>query len=170
MDDKGVMMIKIGMIILCLSGLTYGMEDKNKEQMVQMYKRDILPHMPRFTQVTEENGIAMLGQLVQTNFDSKHSHWQFKHALAWAKENAQDADYQVDIAILKRYIAAIIDKAHANNNVQEVEKDIKENKESLRWVVMADVNSAVSDERIKDRWNKFMITVSESIPIDLNNT
>lgn len=162
------MMIKIGMIILCLSGMLHGMEAKNKEKMVRMYKRDILPHMPAFTQVTEDNGIATLSQLTQASFDTEHSHWQFKHVLAWAKENAQDADCQVDIAILKRYIAAIIDKAQANNNLLEAKKDIKENKESLRWVVMADVNSAVSDERIKDRWNKFMITVSESIPLKLS--
>lgn len=156
------------MIILCLSGMLHGMEAKNKEKMLQMYKRDILPHMPAFTKVTKEKAIATLSRLAQANFDDKHSHWQFKHVLAWAKENAQDADIQVDIAILKRYIAALIDKAQANNNLQELVIDIKENKESLRWVVMADVNSAVSDERIKDRWNQFMITVSESIPLQLS--
>lgn len=138
------------------------------ENMSLAYVRDIQPHMPQGTQVTEEKGVATLRELAQTNFDSKHSHWQFKHVLAWAKENARDPDIQVDIAILKRYIAAIIDKTPANNNLQELGNDIKENQNSLRWVVMADVNSAVSVERIKDRWNQFMTAVSESIPMKLS--
>lgn len=140
------------------------MENREREQIVSLYTQQILPFMPTYTKITKEKGIEILGQLVQTKFDAKYPHWHFSHALTWMKTYSRDADVQVDIAILKRYIAAIIDKVD-ENNLEELVKDVKEDKDSLRWIVLADINSAVSDERIQDRWNQFMSTISESIPL-----
>lgn len=141
---------------------------ENEEQIAALYIQQILPFMPAYTSITQEKGVEILAQLMQTNFDAKYPHWKFTHALTWMKTYSRDADVQVDIAILKRYIAAIIDKADKNNDLQELKKDILENKDSLRWVILADVNSSVSNERIKDRWSQFMSTISESIPMKLN--
>ncbi|CAN5182418.1 hypothetical protein BH09DEP1_BH09DEP1_4050 [soil metagenome] len=161
-------MIKFGFFLLCLPCVSFGMEDKAKEQMMNLYKKDILPHMPAYTRVTEESGITTLERLAQTNFDSKRPLWTFNHTLTWIKVYARDADAQVDIVILKRYIAAIIDRANVNSNLRELGDQLLQDKDSLRWIVVGDANSAVSDARIQERWGQFIGTLSESVPVEFD--
>lgn len=160
-------MIKFGVLALCLSGMLYGMEDKNKENMLQMYNRDILPQMPAYTKVTLEKGAATLTKLVQTSFNSKDPDWKFKDIFYWMRINAKEAHVQIDIAILKRYVAAIIDKAEDGSNLCELGESLVQNKDSLRWVITGDNNSAVSDNLIQERWQKFMSIINESAGLDL---
>lgn len=138
---------------------------KNKERMNSLYVHDIMPHMPGYTKASQDRSVQVLIELAQTNVASEYPHWKFEHLYKWMAWRAQDADVQVDIAILKRYIAAIIDKSSASCNLADVAQDITQNNQALRWVVIADSASALSDECIKQRWNLFIERIGESIPL-----
>lgn len=117
------------------------------------YVTDILPYMPTYTKITPEKGAAVLTQLTQTSFDKEQPKWKFEHAFEWARWEGNK--YQNDLAILKRLVALTIDKSQ-EGDLNSVRQSIIETPEFLRWVVVADVGSAVSDERIAQRWNQFI--------------
>lgn len=158
------------LILICLSVPVHAMEhaQKNKERMKSLYVHDIMPHMLAYTKTSQDKSIEVLIELAQTNVMSAYPHWKFEHLYKWMAWRAQDADVQVDIAILKRYIAAIIDKSSASCNLADVAQDITQNNQALRWVVIADSASALSDECIRQRWNLFIERIGESIPMKFN--
>lgn len=152
------------LFLMLIPGVIIGMQD---QRMAGIYTHHILPHMPSC--IAPEKAVTTLTRLAETNFDTKFPEWKFKHLMQWMQWRAHDVDVQVDIGILKRYMATIIDKATPETNLGHLSEDIIENKDALRWVVIADGNSALSDERIKQRWDLFVERVSESIPLDVNN-
>ncbi len=158
------MMKKAVLCLMWISGAIRGMQD---QRMARIYAQHILPHMQSCT--AQEKAINTLTELAETNFDTKFSGWKFKHLMQWMEWRAHDVDVQVDIGILKRYIATIIDKATPETNLGHLSEDIIQNKDALRRVVIADGNSSLSDERIKQRWDLFVERVGEGIPLHVNN-
>lgn len=140
--------------ILFLSHACVSMEDSGKKT-VFIYTQDILPHMPRYTKITPEKGTSILAQLIGMNFDKEQPKWKFKHAFDWARANLENPGKQVDLGILKRFIAMHIDKSE-QNELNSIKEQIIENPDELKWVVVGDVGSAVSDARILQRWQQFI--------------
>jgi hypothetical protein len=137
--------------------------------VVFTYRKDILPHMPAYTKIASEQGESVLAQLEHVSFDRQSPQWKFEHALDWARANLQKSNQQVNLAILKRFIALHIDKS-PTNELEYIKDSILSNADDLRWVVVAEVGSAVSDERITDRWNQFIEELILYAPIlELSN-
>ena len=139
-------MVKYAIFILCLSSLARGMEDKNREKFTLIYAKDILPQMPAYTKITPEKGEMVLKQLAEVGFDQEAPQWKFKHAFAWASYNSEKPNKQVDLGILKRFVAMHIDKSE-NEELGNITQEIIENPDNLRWVVVADASSAVLQMR-----------------------
>lgn len=123
--------------------------------IVFIYSRDILPHMPTYTKITPQKGTSILMQLPQISFDKQAPVWKFEHAFDWARANLQKPNQQVNLAILKRFVALHIDRS-SQEDLSNIKDAILTNADDLRWVVVAEVGTAVSDERIIDRWNQFI--------------
>lgn len=156
-------MIKKIFLLLCFSNICFCMEDQNNGGFFN-YVTDILPHMPSYTNITPEKGAAVLSRLREVNFDKEQPEWKFEHAFDWARDNHQKLGKQVDLAILKRFVAMHIDRSEkaALNSIKE---SIIKDPDSLRWVVISDVCSAVSDVRIKERWDQFIGELILDAPI-----
>lgn len=138
--------------LLCLTSLQYCMDQPSA---VFTYRKDILPHMPAYTKIAPATGESVLAQLEQVSFDRQSPQWKFEHAFDWTRANLQKPNQQVNLAILKRFIALHIDRSPINE-LDRIKDSILSSADDLRWVVVAEVGSAISDERITDRWNQFI--------------
>lgn len=134
------------------------------EQMPFTYERDIQPHMPQNTKISSEKGALVLAQLSQVSFDRQSPQWKFEHAFEWAGANLNNPGKQVDLAILKRFVALHINRSQ-KQNLDTIKDNILANAADMRWVVVADVESAVSDARISDRWEQFITELILYAPI-----
>lgn len=161
-------MIKYGFALLCVSFTFFAMETPAQQPLMQqgmylnIYKRAILPYMPADTKVTEKKAVTILQRLAQTSFEDENSEWTFQATFVWMTLRKNEEEAQDAIQVLKRYIAAIINKADDMSDLCKLRKTIAENNDSLRWVVTGDCNSGDSDNAIKNRWLEFIDLVSES--------
>ena len=121
---------------------------------VFIYQKDILPHMPAYTKITCQQGELILAQMDTVSFDKEDPHWKFEHAFDWARDNLHNPNQQVNLGILKRYVAHKIDTPEADLDADD-----------MRRIVLADVNAAVSDARVLDRWNLFKQAFILHVPI-----
>lgn len=150
-------MVKYLFFIFGISIMSFSMETANfvipfKKKLFS-YTEDILPHMPADTKIAPETGAAVLEQLEQVGFDIENPEWMFEHAFNWACQNGDRQ--QNDLAILKRFIALHIHRSQ-DAELGAIKKNIIKDPELLRWVVISDVGSAVSDDCINKRWQLFI--------------
>lgn len=125
------------------------------EQMPFTYERDIQPHMPQSTKISSEKGALVLAQLSQVSFDRQSPQWKFEDAFEWARDNLNKPGSQVDLAILKRFVALHIDRSE-NQKLDAIKDGILASAQDKRWVVLANVGGSVPDERVEERWNQFI--------------
>lgn len=134
------------------------------EQLPFTYARDILPHMPVGAPITILGGQSILQRLPEVCFETVNPEWKFEHAFDWARENLNKPDKQVDLAILKRFIALHIARS-GQRELETIKDEILANAQDKRWVVLGDTNAQVSSQQIDERWYQFTVHLAWYAPL-----